>query len=141
MLTQETQSVACVLRIALKAICDESRRVHWAHAQNVASNVINDSLQYYLSLNNPYHQTSWNPILLLIFTKLYKLPEDKVRKNYFMVVFSFIITVVIDLLQFAVQSSQHYSLLCEMISIDLKPELKTVLSWIFSRIGPVFKIT
>jgi len=84
MLTQETQSIACVLRITLKAICDESRRVHWAHAQNVASTVINDSLQYYLSLNNHYHKTSWNPILLLIFTKLYKLPEDKV--NYFSLV-------------------------------------------------------
>lgn len=82
MLTQETQSVACVLRIVLKAICDESRRVHWEHAQNVASNVINDSLQYYLSLNNHYHQTSWNTILLLIFTKLYKLPEDKVQKIF-----------------------------------------------------------
>jgi len=80
MLTQETQSVACVLRIALKAICDESRRVHWTHAQNVASTVVNDSFQYYLSLNNHYHRTSWNPILLLIFTKLYKLPEDKVFK-------------------------------------------------------------
>lgn len=96
MLIQETQSVACVLRIALKAICDESRRVHWPHAQSVASNVINDSLQYYLSLNNHYHQTSWNPILLLIFTKLYKLPEDKVRKNYFMIIFRFIKKIVID---------------------------------------------
>ncbi|KAE9540029.1 hypothetical protein AGLY_005281 [Aphis glycines] len=119
MLTQETQSIACVLRITLKAICDESRRVHWEHAQNVASTVVNDSFQYYLSLNNHYHKTSWNPILLLIFTKLYKLPEDK----------------------FAVQSSTHYPLLCEMITIDLKPELKTVLGRIFSRIGPVFKIT
>lgn len=79
MLTQETQSVACVLRITLKAICDESRRVHWIHAQNVACTVINDSLQYYLSLNNHYHRTSWNPILLLIFTKLNKLPENKVQ--------------------------------------------------------------
>lgn len=78
MLTQETQSIACVLRIALKAMCDESRRVHWNHAQNVASTVITDSLQYYLSLNNHYHKTSWNSILLLILTKLYKLPEDKV---------------------------------------------------------------
>lgn len=78
MLTQETQSIACVLRIALKAMCDESRRVHWTHAQNVTSTVITDSLQYYLSLNNHYHRTSWNSILLLILTKLYKLPEDKV---------------------------------------------------------------
>lgn len=83
MLTQETQSVACVLRIVLKAICDESRRVHWAHAQNVACTVVNNSIQYYLSLNNHYHRTSWNPILLLIFTKLYKLPEDKVGSNIF----------------------------------------------------------
>lgn len=79
MLTQETQSVACVLRITLKAICDESRRAHWAHAQNVACTVIHESLMYYLSLKNHYHRTSWNPILLLIFTKLYKLPESKVH--------------------------------------------------------------
>lgn len=78
MVKQETQSVACVLRIVLKAICDESRRTHWDHAQNIAATVINDSLQYYLSLNNHNHRTAWNPILLLIFTKLYKLPEDKV---------------------------------------------------------------
>lgn len=82
MLTQETQSLACVLRIVIKAICDESRRIHWAKAENIASTIINDSLQYYLSLNNNYHRTSWNPILLLIFTKLYKLPEDKVYKYY-----------------------------------------------------------
>lgn len=83
MLTQETQSIACVLRIMLKVICDESRRVHWTHAQNVAGTVVSDALQYYLSLNNHYHRTSWNFILLLIFTKLYKLPEDKVRLIFF----------------------------------------------------------
>ncbi|XP_050430571.1 brefeldin A-inhibited guanine nucleotide-exchange protein 1 isoform X2 [Adelges cooleyi] len=119
MVKQETQSVACVLRIVLKAICDESRRTHWDHAQNIAATVINDSLQYYLSLNNHNHRTAWNPILLLIFTKLYKLPEDK----------------------FALQTSQHYTLLCDMVGVEIKPELRTVLGRIFARTGSVFKIT
>ncbi|XP_050545726.1 brefeldin A-inhibited guanine nucleotide-exchange protein 2 isoform X2 [Daktulosphaira vitifoliae] len=118
MVTQEVQSVACILRIVLKIICDDSRRTYWNHAQSIAATVINDSLQYYISLNNHIHKNAWNPILLLIFTKLYKLPEDK----------------------FSEQMTQHYSVLCDMISVELKPELKTVLGRLFSRIGPVFKI-
>lgn len=45
-----------------------------------------------------------------------------------------------NLLQFKffVQSAQHYPLLCEMMIIDLKPELKTVLGRIFSRIGLLY---
>lgn len=78
-LSQEAQSVACALRIALKAVCDDTRHVDWA--EKLACTVVNDSLKYYLSLNDRRRRTSWDHVLLLVFAKLYKLPDDKVPQQ------------------------------------------------------------
>lgn len=42
--------------------------------------------------------------------------------------------------QFATHISAYYTLLCEIMSFDVKPELRSVLRRLFLRIGPVFNI-
>jgi len=49
-------------------------------------------------------------------------------------------TIYYSFFQFATHVSNYYSLLCEMMCFDLKPELRSVLRRVFMRIGPVFNI-
>lgn len=44
------------------------------------------------------------------------------------------------LLQFATHISHYYSLFCDMICLDIKPELRSVLRRIFLRVGDGFGV-
>lgn len=116
---QETASLACALRILLKMSCDESRREAWPSVQRMLIKVSNDSLAYFLAIPSETHRAIWTSLLLLFFTRLLKMPDEKL----------------------CVHINAHYSLMCNMIALDLKPELRSLLTKVFMRVGPLFSIT
>lgn len=119
LLQQETQSLACVLRILFKMAGDESRRNAWGAIQARLIAVCKEALEYFLCLQSEAHREAWTCILLLVLTRILKMPDDR----------------------FAAHASSYYSLLCELMCFELKPELRSVLRRFFVRIGPVFNIT
>lgn len=119
LLKQETQSMACALRILFKMYTDEIHRDDWAKVEAQLVEVAKEALEYFLELTSDAHRDPWTPILLLLLTRILKMPDDR----------------------FAVHASSCYPSLCEIMSFDLKPELRSVLRRFFLRIGPVFKIT
>lgn len=119
LLKQETQSLACSLRILLKMYGDEERRVDWPVIERRLIAVCRDALAYYLTLQSEGHREAWTSLLLLVLTRLLKMPD----------------------VRFAVHVASYYPLLCEIVCFDLKAELRSVLRRVLLRIGPVFNIT
>jgi len=141
LLKQETQSLACVLRILFKMYGDDNRRDDWPEVEKRLISVCKEALEYFLSLQSEPHRDAWTSLLLLVMTRLLKMPDHRVSRRrrkcsviaqsecFFLCVF-----------QFATHTSSYYSLLCDMMCCEMKPELRSVLRRLFVRIGPVFKI-
>ncbi|KAJ8664573.1 hypothetical protein QAD02_006235 [Eretmocerus hayati] len=119
LLKQETQSLACALRILFKMYSDEAHRNDWPIVQSKLTEVASEALEYFLALGNEAHRDAWTHILLLLLARILKMPDAR----------------------FAVHSAGIYPALCEIMCFDLKPELRSALRRFFLRIGPVFKIT
>lgn len=119
LLKQETQSLACVLRILFKMYSDDGRRDDWPSIQKQLINISKEALEYFLHLQSEAHREAWTSLLLLVLTRILKMPDDR----------------------FAAHISNYYPLLCEIMCFDMKAELKSVLRRVFLRIGPVFRIT
>lgn len=81
LLKQETQSLACSLRILFKMYCDDGRRKHWPIIQNRLILVCKEALEYFLKLQSEAHRDSWTSLLLLVLTRLLKMPDDRVSLN------------------------------------------------------------
>lgn len=79
LMKQETQSLACVLRILFKMYGDETRRQDWAQVQSQLITVSKEALEYFLSLQSESHRDAWTNILLLILMRILKMPDDRVR--------------------------------------------------------------
>lgn len=79
LLKQETQSLACSLRILFKMYCDDGRRNHWPIIQKHLIAVCQEALEYFLKLQSEIHRDSWTSLLLLVLTRLLKMPDDRVR--------------------------------------------------------------
>lgn len=120
LLKQETQSLACALRILFKMHRDDR---HNTDSQQLAETrlieVTSEALEYFLALTNEAHREAWTPILLLLLARILKMEDP----------------------DFARHVSNAYPLLCETMCFDLKPELRSALRRFFLRIGPVFRIT
>ncbi|XP_072399618.1 brefeldin A-inhibited guanine nucleotide-exchange protein 1 isoform X2 [Diabrotica undecimpunctata] len=119
LLKQETQSLACLMRILFKMYCDEDRQEHWSVIETKLITVCQEALEYFLRLQSENHREAWTSLLLLVMTRLLKMPDNR----------------------FAVHISRYYPLLCEIVCFDLKAELRSILRRVFLRIGPVFHIT
>lgn len=78
LMKQETQSLACVLRILFKMYGDEARRRDWAQVQSQLIIVSKEALEYFLSLQSESHRDAWTNILLLILMRILKMPDDRV---------------------------------------------------------------
>lgn len=78
LLKQETQSIACVLRIMFKMYGDEMRRADWADIQRQLIRVNQEALDYFLGLNSEVHREAWTTIMLLVLTRLLKMTDDRV---------------------------------------------------------------
>lgn len=119
LMKQETQSLACALRILFKMYSDEAHRADWSKVEARLVEVACEALEYFLALANEAHRDAWTPILLLLLTRILKMSDHR----------------------FAVHASTCYPSLCEVMCFDLKPEFRSVLRRFFLRIGPVFRIT
>lgn len=78
LLNQETMSLACVLRILLKMYCDDSRSRDWPEIEALLISVCKEALEYFLTLQNGAHRDAWTSLLLLVLTKLIKMPDQRV---------------------------------------------------------------
>ncbi|XP_076264030.1 ADP ribosylation factor guanine nucleotide exchange factor Sec71 [Rhynchophorus ferrugineus] len=119
LLKQETQSLACLLRILFKMYCDEGRRQDWDVIETKLITVCQEGFDYFLQLQSEAHREAWTSLLLLVLTRMLKMPDNR----------------------FAVHISKYYPHLCEIVCFDLKAELRSILRRVFLRIGPVFHIT
>ncbi|KAJ6649906.1 Brefeldin A-inhibited guanine nucleotide-exchange protein 1, partial [Pseudolycoriella hygida] len=119
LLKQESTSLACVLRILFKMYSDDSRSLDWCEIEKRLISVVKEALEYFLGLQSEAHRDAWTSLLLLVMTRLIKMPDQR----------------------FATHVSSYYTLLCEIMCFDVKPELRSVLRRLFLRIGPVFNIT
>lgn len=82
LLKQETQSLACVLRIFFKMYSDENRRDDWAEIELRLINVCKEALEYFLSIHSEPHRDSWTSLLLLVMTRLLKMNDRRVSLSY-----------------------------------------------------------
>lgn len=87
LLKQETQSLACVLRILFKMYGDEGRRDDWPAIQKRLIAISKEALEYYLHLQSEAHRDAWTSLLLLILTRLLKMPDDRVSKYFLFLIF------------------------------------------------------
>jgi len=62
---------------------------------------------------------AWTPVLLLLFTQMEKLQEDRLRRF----------------------AAAVYPLLCQLWCADLRPEVCSVLRSLFLRVGAVYGIS
>lgn len=118
LLKQETQSLACALRILFRMLADPSREEEWPQVQERLISVCRSGLEYFLSLPET-HREAWTNLILLFLTNIHKMSNE----------------------QFAAHASNYYPFLCEITCFNLKPELRAVLRRFFLRIGIVFNIT
>ncbi|KAJ8930997.1 hypothetical protein NQ314_016167, partial [Rhamnusium bicolor] len=77
LLKQETQSLACSLRILFKMYCDEGRQKHWPVIETKLITVCQEALEYFLQLQNENHREAWTSLLLLVLTRLLKMPDNR----------------------------------------------------------------
>lgn len=78
LLKQETQSLACVLRILFKMYGDEGRRDDWPAIQKRLITICKEALEYFLHLQSEAHREAWTSLLLLVLTRILKMPDDRV---------------------------------------------------------------
>ncbi|CAB1341060.1 unnamed protein product [Coregonus sp. 'balchen'] len=118
LLKQETSSLACGLRILFRMYADDSRQTASEEVQRRLLNVCSEAVAYFLTLTSESHRESWTNLLLLFLTKVLKISDDR----------------------FKAHASRYYPLLCEIMQVDLIPELRSVLRKFYLRIGFVFQI-
>ncbi|XP_066147847.1 brefeldin A-inhibited guanine nucleotide-exchange protein 1 isoform X2 [Euwallacea fornicatus] len=119
LLKQETQSLACLLRILFKMYGDEGRRQHWHLIEEKLVEVCQEAFAYFLELQSETHRDAWTSLLLLVLTRMLKMPDSR----------------------FAVHVSKYYPYLCELMCFDLKAELRSILRRLYLRVGAVFHVT
>lgn len=81
LLKQETQSLACVLRILFKMYSDENRQEDWNDVESRLINVCKEALEYFFTLQSEPHRDAWTSLLLLVTTRLLKMPDKRVNLN------------------------------------------------------------
>ncbi|KAL0966013.1 hypothetical protein UPYG_G00289550 [Umbra pygmaea] len=119
LLKQETNSLACGLRILFRMYTDQSRKAAWEEVHRRLLNVCGEALAYFLVLTSESHREAWTNLLLLFLTKVVKISDHR----------------------FKAHASRYYPLLCEIMQFDLIPELRVVLRKFFLRIGNAFDIS
>jgi len=118
LLKQETSSLACILRILFRMYSDEERKESWPDIEQRSLRICKEALGYFLSLESPSHRDAWTSLLLLLLNRLLKLDDDRFKTHI----------------------SRYYLSLCNMLLVDYKLELRSVLRRVFQRVGSTFLI-
>lgn len=96
LLKQETQSLACLLRILFKMYSDDSRTTHWPLIQTRLISVCQEALEYFLQLQSEAHRDAWTSLLLLVLTRILKMSDDRVScTNLIKVAFQLIYFILV----------------------------------------------
>lgn len=111
LIRQETQSIACILRLLFRMYTDEARSSKSAAIQAKLIGCCKECLSYFVEIKSEQHRDAWTPILLLMLVRICKL-RDK---------------------QFYDQSHAYYEPLCELIDLEIRPEIRHVLKKFFLR--------
>ncbi|XP_071835614.1 brefeldin A-inhibited guanine nucleotide-exchange protein 1-like isoform X2 [Apostichopus japonicus] len=117
--TQETSSLACSMRLLFKMYSDENRKDYENDIDSKLAEVTKSALQYFLKLQSESHRNAWKSLLVLIFTRILKLPDEKFKKH----------------------ASYCYPFLCEIITFDLRPELRAIIRKFLLRVGQAYHIS
>ncbi|CAD5111922.1 DgyrCDS1182 [Dimorphilus gyrociliatus] len=118
LLKQETQSLACTLRILFKMHGDEGRSQVSSEVNRRLISIGVDALRYYLLLQSDSHREAWTSLLLLFLTKVLNMNDES----------------------FKIHSKEYYPLLCDTFLHDHKLELRSVLRKFFLRTASLFNI-
>ncbi|KAM7451901.1 Brefeldin A-inhibited guanine nucleotide-exchange protein 1 [Porites harrisoni] len=118
LLKQETSSLACMLRILFRMYSDEERKDSWPEIEQRSLRICTDALRYFLSLESSSHRDAWTSLLLLLLNRLLKLDSERFKRHI----------------------SRYYPLLCNMLLVECKLELRSVLRRVFQRVGTTFGI-
>ncbi|KRY36959.1 Brefeldin A-inhibited guanine nucleotide-exchange protein 1 [Trichinella spiralis] len=109
---QETQSLACWLRIMFRIYSDDTKDDQCVErAQKCLIDICVDVLNYFMSLKAEQHRETWTPIVLLIFNRTLRLNDN----------------------QFKSLCTAFYDVVCEMIDFNVKVEIRTLLKKFFQR--------
>ena len=111
---QETESLKCAVEILLE-LYHEKSTVGEDHEKTEGKllSVLADVLPYFLGITSKSQQESWTGLLCLIFEQLLDLPDEKFKTT---------IPVV-------------YVHICDILSVQITPNLKEALCKIMKRIG------
>ena len=128
----------CAVRVLYHLLADENRSGEYAAIEGRLLGLVNGGLEYFLLLSSEVHTESWTPVLLLILTRILQLQPHQVCSAQMKVCS----IIIIDLFhsQFKHHMSYHYHLLCQMLSLDLKYEVRALLRRVFTRVGLEFGI-
>merc|ERR1712039_126807 len=119
LLKQETQSLSCCLRVMFRLYFDPGRSDCWTEVEQRLLPLCSEVLAYFLTLSSEAHSEAWTPVLLLLFTQMEKLQEERLKRF----------------------AAAVYPLLCQLWCADLRPEVCSVLRSLFLRIGVVYGIS
>jgi len=118
LLKQETTSLACLVRILFRMYSEKSRSDAWNGVEERLKSVTKEAFQYLLTVESSNHRDAWTSVLVLILTKILKLEDDRFKSHL----------------------SSFYPSLCELLTYDLKKELRSIIRKVFLRIAPCYGI-
>ena len=78
LLKQETQSLACALRILFRLYHDQSREAEWLKVADKLTDLGKEAFEYYVTLEAESHREAWSPLMLLFLSRILQLSDDKV---------------------------------------------------------------
>lgn len=58
--------------------CDEGRQQHWPVIETKLLSVCQEALEYFLQLQSEGHREAWTSLLLLVLTRMLKMPDKRV---------------------------------------------------------------
>ena len=79
LLKQETQSLACAMRVLFRMYHDDGRRHEWSGVADKLTQLGKEALEYYVTLETESHREAWSPLMLLFLSRITQLSDDKVN--------------------------------------------------------------
>jgi len=118
LMKQETQALACALRLMFRVYLEDLRCDSWLEIEKRLIPLTHEVIQYFLTLSSETHSEAWTSVLILLFTQLSRLNNERLK----------------------VFVGPVYNSLCEYWMLDLRPEVCAVLRNLFLRIGSVYNV-
>ncbi|XP_046858514.1 brefeldin A-inhibited guanine nucleotide-exchange protein 1-like [Xenia sp. Carnegie-2017] len=85
LLKQETSSFACLLRILFRMYDDVARKESWEGVEEKVLRICEEALRQFIELQSVGHRDAWTSLLLLMFTRILRLNDERVSSDFYMV--------------------------------------------------------